>query len=512
MTIEEIRTLIGDPRKTLPKKEFEECLAFFDTDSDGPTEYISEFINFYFIAMHSDESFLIDAVHLCNQKYIANIQSKPALKSEHLPYLYLKEIDYYTAVDSYSECIRYIDKIADLESAPPFCTAAAFSRAIDIFISCGLKGKAEYYVDRTRFLSNFSADITDRHLMILDCNLMHAYACMGKRKEYEAERKNVSSFESFDFDPEFKSLSRLYVLGSEAIIDSKSLPSLEYLREFCDLMENGFFSSSLTAAYAEVVVPILKWVKGQIPIEKLIRYTLHMIEVADTFSDKIEMYKVLIDDFKVEKPKYSFVYDEYHKVLEAYYSKSINIHRHEVIDELMSIQMEKEYKKKALTDELTGLGNRAAYEAELEDIVMECDKDKIPPSNLTILAMDVNGLKYVNDTFGHSAGDGYIIGAASCLKQTVGNYGHIYRTGGDEFMAIVRQTVFPADDVIMFLRKNLSDWTDNFGNHLSMAVGFAKANEHQTLAIDELVHLADTNMYTDKDRYYVESGRDRRKR
>ncbi len=512
MTIEEIRALVADPGKTLSKKELEECLLFFDTDSEGPAECIPEFMNFYFILMHSDEDFLIDAVHICNQKYIANIQSKSALRAVHLPYLYLKEIDYYTAVDSYSECIRYVDKIADLESAPSFCMAAAFSRAIDIFISCGLAGKAEYYVERMRILSNVSGDISPNHLMVLDCNLMHAYACMGKRKEYEAERKNVSLFDSSIFDPSFKSLSRLYVLGSEAIIDAKSLPSLEYLREFSDLMENGCFSASLTAAYSEVVVPILKWVKGQIPIEKLIRYTLHMIEVAETFSDKLDMYKVLIEDFKVERPKYGFVYDDYHKALEAYYNKSCNIHRHEVIDELMSIKMEKEYKKKALTDELTGLGNRAAYEADLNGIMAECGEDKIPPSNVTILAMDVNGLKYVNDTFGHSAGDGYITGAASCLKQTVGNYGRIYRTGGDEFMAIVRQTIFPADDVIMFLRKNLSDWTDNFGNHLSMAIGYAKANTNKTLAIDELVHLADTNMYKDKEKYYIESGRDRRRR
>lgn len=49
----------------------------------------------------------------------------------------------------------------------------------------------------------------------------------------------------------------------------------------------------------------------------------------------------------------------------------------------------------------------------------------------------MNGLKTVNDTKGHAAGDELIKGAADCLALSVGNKGKVYRTGGDEFMAVV---------------------------------------------------------------------------
>ena len=54
-----------------------------------------------------------------------------------------------------------------------------------------------------------------------------------------------------------------------------------------------------------------------------------------------------------------------------------------------------------------------------------------------MFSVDVNGLKKVNDTKGHTAGDELIKGAANCLTLAVGNNGKVYRTGGDEFMAVL---------------------------------------------------------------------------
>lgn len=51
-------------------------------------------------------------------------------------------------------------------------------------------------------------------------------------------------------------------------------------------------------------------------------------------------------------------------------------------------------------------------------------------------SIDVNGLKIVNDEIGHAAGDELIKGAAKCMKEVIGSYGKVYRTGGDEFVSI----------------------------------------------------------------------------
>ena len=53
------------------------------------------------------------------------------------------------------------------------------------------------------------------------------------------------------------------------------------------------------------------------------------------------------------------------------------------------------------------------------------------------MAIDLDGLKRINDTEGHPAGDGHIKGVTVCLRNVIGDEGTIYRTGGDEFMVIL---------------------------------------------------------------------------
>lgn len=81
-------------------------------------------------------------------------------------------------------------------------------------------------------------------------------------------------------------------------------------------------------------------------------------------------------------------------------------------------------KIQAYTDALTGIGNRLAYNAEVEQADFR---------HLTLFSFDVNNLKYYNDNFGHLMGDRLIKEAAELLTRV---FGKVYRTGGDEFMAI----------------------------------------------------------------------------
>lgn len=100
-----------------------------------------------------------------------------------------------------------------------------------------------------------------------------------------------------------------------------------------------------------------------------------------------------------------------------------------------TIQIVDEYKRreqsliyKSMTDELTGCYNRRAYEEDL----LKCDNKEY-----IYVSMDVNGLKTVNDTFGHEAWDELIKGASNCMCKIFGSYGKVYRTGGDEFAAVL---------------------------------------------------------------------------
>ena len=89
----------------------------------------------------------------------------------------------------------------------------------------------------------------------------------------------------------------------------------------------------------------------------------------------------------------------------------------------------------SLQDELTGLGNRRAYEEAVETISGDCH---------AVLIVDVDNFKAVNDTFGHHAGDAMLVAVAARLAACLPHARLIARIGGDEFAAIVPTTGIPA--------------------------------------------------------------------
>jgi len=159
---------------------------------------------------------------------------------------------------------------------------------------------------------------------------------------------------------------------------------------------------------------------------------------------------------------------------------------------------EADFQKQTLLekDVLTGLYNRFSWTKAFEKI----EKER---RNVTICSLDVNGLKKVNDKYGHSAGDELIIGAAKCIQDVFGMYGEIYRIGGDEFSVIIYQEHNEEK-----LRRNLiartTYWEGKRSSELSISLGMAKLDFEDNLSIDAVIHRADLEMYKDKQRYYEE--------
>ena len=158
----------------------------------------------------------------------------------------------------------------------------------------------------------------------------------------------------------------------------------------------------------------------------------------------------------------------------------------------------------SMTDEMTRLFNRRCFDEDLKEL----RKSELA-ENFVLFSVDVNGLKTVNDTKGHAAGDELIKGAADCLALSIGNKGKIYRTGGDEFIAIVH-TDNPEE-----LRKNIQDktkeWHGIYTDEITLSVGYATTKNHQNKSIDELEHIADADMYNEKEKFYRERGLERRR-
>ena len=167
-----------------------------------------------------------------------------------------------------------------------------------------------------------------------------------------------------------------------------------------------------------------------------------------------------------------------------------------------------EEQENALIDVLTGCPNRRAYENEIKKL----DAGALP-GDLAYIAIDLDGLKEVNDRHGHEAGDRIIIGAAQCIESSFGKLGQVYRIGGDEFAALLHAERNELEGVLSAYQRSTEAWAEENGLPLSTSFGYACAEElTDDPSVLELARTADRRMYQEKARYYQMNGHDRRKR
>ena len=126
------------------------------------------------------------------------------------------------------------------------------------------------------------------------------------------------------------------------------------------------------------------------------------------------------------------------------------------------------------------------------------------------MSMDVNGLKSVNDTLGHAAGDELLQGAAECMEQCFGNYGKVYRMGGDEFVAIIFVNTRRLKRVQQEFDDVVRGWSGQLVKSVSISCGYVSSDEKDWESFDEIVKAADERMYENKAAYYRQKGADRR--
>ncbi len=155
-------------------------------------------------------------------------------------------------------------------------------------------------------------------------------------------------------------------------------------------------------------------------------------------------------------------------------------------------------------DPLTGLFNRIGFHNQFKKI---CKKHKYDNQEITVIMSDLDGLKYINDHFGHADGDNAIATTAKALMDSVPENSLSARFGGDEIFSVIFGECDP-DQIIKNIDKYLDKYNEGSGKpyDVSTSCGYITTILNDDFDITKAVKNADTCMYEVKREKYIRKG------
>lgn len=166
-----------------------------------------------------------------------------------------------------------------------------------------------------------------------------------------------------------------------------------------------------------------------------------------------------------------------------------------LFDSLRTTQYDLQYA--SYHDSLTGLLNRNSFENELKQITIENN------TVISIVVCDVDGLKIVNDEYGHTEGDNLLKLSANIIKQCFRDEDKIYRIGGDEFVVILPTN---SEDIVEDICRRVKITIDKYNANnpqipISISIGYA-INSLKDIDMAALFKEADDKMYDQKYKHH----------
>ena len=154
--------------------------------------------------------------------------------------------------------------------------------------------------------------------------------------------------------------------------------------------------------------------------------------------------------------------------------------------------------EKAYIDPLTGLNNRAAFDKSIEQ---EIDLAKRHGHTVSLMMLDIDKFKQINDNYGHLVGDAVLKTFADCIMSCMRSSDIAFRYGGEEFVILLRNTQTSGAKLLAErMRKSVEDMKfeyDNISLNASVSIGLAEFREGDTRL--KLVERADGLLYKAKE-------------
>jgi len=196
--------------------------------------------------------------------------------------------------------------------------------------------------------------------------------------------------------------------------------------------------------------------------------------------------------------------------VEVYGSRAIYNGRAAELGTLLDVtekkQMEEQLQTMSMKDELTKLYNRRGFFIVSEQQIRIANRTK---NEVLCFFIDLDGMKWINDTLGHKEGDDALIMTANILRETFREADIIGRIGGDEFAVLaVGTSKAGADLLVKRLRKHIERYNKTYNRpyKLSLSTGVACYDPEHPQSIDDLMSEADTLMYKEKKEKYLRLG------
>ncbi len=260
--------------------------------------------------------------------------------------------------------------------------------------------------------------------------------------------------------------------------------------EFCRWCDDTF-TLDYTPFSPKDLLPDLEKMYDSIPSKAVMLTLLH--EQTSVFGYFLTGFEPNTGDFSLDVLDYNKLLD-YQMSLSHVFSTLM--HRRSLM--AMNDELERLY----VHDSMTGVFNRRGFFQRLSYLISQAT----PDSHLFFAAIDMDGLKYINDTFGHSEGDFAIISLANLITEIAPKGSAIARFGGDEFMVGM---LFPSDvpnfpeQFRMTMERAVDHLNETMEKPYSIGAscGIEYCAYSEITDIDQMMKTADNKLYVDKARH-----------
>lgn len=253
-----------------------------------------------------------------------------------------------------------------------------------------------------------------------------------------------------------------------------------------DLMLSCFYGRWQDTANFDTALLLPDLEKHLSGSDRLMFLPLHVLE------QTIGYVALVYDPYTVDM---SFLYQLLMNISNALETTKIRQRQQNIITSLAN---------KYIHDPMTGLHNRRGFYQKAQPLFEDCIISKQP---LLVASVDLNGLKHINDTFGHADGDIAISTVGKVLSQIPAEHFICARFGGDEFVAACTiSNPEDAEQISAQIREDLHQFNIHSGKpyEVSASIGIISVVPTHDTSLDELIKYADEKMYEEKAQHHLQ--------